>query len=528
MRKTLPRWAAPWIVALGVRLALGAFVRCPTVLRDEAEYFLAARQPPGHPGILAIAYPPLYPAFIALGARAGEVPHAYLACRLLNAAVSSTIVPLTFPLWQAAGPWAGVAVGLAPFGVITSGLLLSENLFGPLSASWLLAAIRWRKRRSGRAALALALLASLGTLTRAAGAALILATVWEVVGTAPRRLPTCLAGLVPMLVYLAVRLSHPVPPFNDPLAVTHPPEIARALGPDLGNLTVGTPLAPLTSWVRTPVPFVLAWFSYWSLQHVLYLVVATWGLSLAAVVGGRGRERALPPLLRATILTVLLAANHCLDGVQAHQFVRGRYVEPLVPLWCAVGLGMLAGTDRVRLPWGLIGLGGVAGFVGLAAPQNRAADFLYPVRSFLLRIDSAHRALPGACCGLLCMAVLLLLLRRVRLRLLVPAFVAISLAASLARFHLQHTEALGQAVPARWLAAHDPTATVEIQTRGLPVDSLKASGLFWAAQQVRFFSRNPLALAPEPAASYRLVVDGGGLACGALGKRRAVCLRTRD
>jgi len=121
-------------------------------------------------------------------------------------------------------------------------------------------------------------------------------------------------------------------------------------------------------------------------------------------------------------------------------------------------------------------------------------------------------------------------LSRGRLRVvMLPAFVAVSLLASVLRFDRQHEEAERQAVPARWLAAHDPRGSVEVRTEGYPPDSLKVSGLAWTVQQVRFLSDNPLGVTPDSNAGYTLAVGGQGVICTTPSPRRPpICLTRRE
>jgi hypothetical protein len=504
---------------------MAMFADTPTVLGDEVDYFLAARQPEGHPGLLSLAYPPLYPGLLSIGAAMGSRETGYLLSRLLNAVISSTIVPLSRPLWAPSGVLGGCAVGLLPSGVITSGLLLSENLFGPVLAAWLLAAARWGTHPSATAAVFLGLAASAASLTRAAGGAVVLATFVLIAGRklSLRAALAALGGMAPIVAYLVVRHLNPPCSFNDPLAVGHPPEIARALTPDLADLTRGTMLEPVAALLPWPFLFAVAWGGYWSLQYGLYVVFGTAGLA-AGALDRRMRaacpaRRMLTPLLLVSGASILLAANHTLAGVQAAQFVRGRYVEPLLPLWCAFAMGSLATTARARIPWWPAAACSLAGFVQLTAAQNRALDFLYPIRSVVLRLPSLQGALVGGLVGLLAYLTMRAMLgTRPFRRYAMPAFVVVSLAASLLRYDRQQSDSAARAVSARWLAIHDSAAGVEVETQGRASDALKACGLTWVVQQIRFFSDNPLTLAPDVTASYSLVacgdVDGSGRPSG--------------
>jgi len=524
----------PWVVALAARIAMCLYVQTPTVLGDEVEYFVAARQPPGHPGLLSLPYPPLYPGLLSPCAVLGSRETAYLVCRILNALISSTVVPLTRSLWAPAGVWGGCFVGLLSSGVITSGLVLSENLFGPLLALWLLAAVRWSERRSTSTAVLMGLVASAAALTRAAGGAVVLASL--VLMLRRSRVRTALAfwgALAPVVAYLIMRHLHPPQAFNDPLAVGHPPEIARAFVPNLHDLSNGTMLKPLAILLPWPLLFVALWFGFWCLQYVLYIFIGTAGLVAAVFHRSARMAEAIStrtPLLVVSVLSVMLAANHTLAGRQAEQFVRGRYVEPLLPLWWALAVGAVARGIRVRLTWRLLPLCCLAGIVPLTAAHNRATDFLYPLRSILLPLDPGPRWLIGTAAAMLAFLVGRTMLRsRGLYAIMIPTFVAMSLLASALRFDRQHDEAQRLAGPARWLAVEDPHGCVEIQTDGRPPDSLKASGLAWAVQQIRFLSDNPLCVAPDTTARYTLAVGGEGAICTSpVPSRPLVCLTVRE
>lgn len=522
---------AAWAMALAARLIVALIVQTPTVLGDEVEYFLAARQPEGHPGLLSLTYPPLYPALLRPVATIGSRETAYLLCRLQNAFVSSTVVPLTSALWGPAGLWGGCLVGLLPSGVITSGLLLSENLFAPLLALWLWAAVRWSRHPSAVRAALMGGVAACAALTRAAGGAVILATLAY---AALRRISlrqalVILGTLAPVAIYLLLRHYSVQHPFNDPLAVSHPREIARSFTLNLHDLTGGTILAGPARWLPWPWLFAAAWLAYWSLQYGLYLVIATAGFAFGV---GNLRDGDFPsrdvraPLLAVSLFGIALAANHTLAGAQAEQFVRGRYVEPLVPIWVALGVGLAAARGRMALPLKALPFLCLAGVVALTAAQNRSTDFLYPVRSIALHVDPPVAVLIGAAVvGVAFLSVRVLGQLRGAWRAVALSFLLISLPASAVRFWIHHGEAHRQAVPARWLAAHDPEAWVGIRTEGRPADSLKASGVAWAAQHIRFFSDNRLCLYPDSSARYALRSGGEGIVCAPPGRRGGtICL----
>lgn len=523
-------------MALTLRVAVALTVRTPTVLGDEVEYFLAARQPPGHAGLLSIAYPPLYPAILAAVAGIGSSQTGYLLCRLLSAVVSSAIVPLSQPLWGPAGLLGGCLVALLPAGMITSGLLLSENLFAPLLAVWLLGAMRWNGKPSHASGLVMGLSASAAALTRAAGGAVMLATLVMVMlrRNSIGRAATIMLALAPVAFYLALRQENPPQPFNDPLAVVHPHEITRALSPDLGDLTQGTLLEPVAARLPWPYLFTIVWGGLWCLQYTLYLALGTGGLALVFLDGRIRREspgrHAILPLLVLSAACIVISANHNLAGEQANQFVRGRYIEPLLPLWFAAALGALATRSGIQITAWALPACCLAGIASLTASQNRAADFLYPLRSTLLSAQPLARIGMNVIAGIVLFLVARLMLGRAsKRRLLITAFVGISLLASVLRFHRQHSVADGLAAPARWLAAHDPQAPIEIVTDGQPSDSLKASGLWWAVQHIRFFSANPLTVSPETGAGYSLLMGKQGVVCtGGESTHPSICLAPRE
>lgn len=526
----------PWAVALTVRVVMALSVRAPTVLGDEAEYFLAARHPPGHPGLLSTAYPPLYPALLSSVAGIGDKATGYAGARLLGAAVSSTIVPLTRPLWAPAGLLGGCLVAMLPAGIITSGLLLSENLFAPLLAVWLLGAAWWMRRPSAGNAAVLGLAASAAALTRAAGGAVVLAALAMML---PRRCSirqaaVVLLALAPVALFVAVRHGTPPRRFNDPLAVEHPQEITRALSVNLDDLTRGTALEPLAERLRWPPLFAVVWGSYWCLQYALYIILGTGGIVLVFLsrhgrCGGSARN-VLLPLAVVTGASIALSANHTVAGVQADQFVRGRYLEPLLPLWFAAGLGALASGARFRLPLLVLPAFCLAALLPLSASQNRATAFLYPIRSVLLSAHPLARAALSVAAGVALFWVARVLLGRpASRRTLIGAFVGVSLVASCLRFYRQHSVADELAVPARWLAIHDPHGTIEIVTASQTPDSLKASGLWWAVQQIRFFSANPLTVAPDNDADYSLRAGEIGVVCThGPARHSSICLVPRE
>ncbi len=333
----------PWVIALAVRLFVGYIAEAPTVLSDEVDYFLAARKPDGHQGVLSTRYPPFYPIFLSPLAGIGSRETGFLLSKGLNAVVSSLIVPLTWPIWASAGPIAGLAVGLLAPGVITSALLLSENLFAPIVALWLLAAAFWKKSPSITSALFFSLSAVAATLTRAAGGALVM-TVFIMGVFSFRRhnrtaiLTLLLSSALPILVFMTIGGSVPkdAEPFNDPFHSDHPSEMTRGFVASLEELTQGTILEPLSAGLPFPLVFTCLWFLYWTVQYLFYLLVGTAFLPLAflspKIRENVGKQGFLYPLFLATVILLLLSANHNLAGRQAEQFVRGRYLEPLIPV----------------------------------------------------------------------------------------------------------------------------------------------------------------------------------------------------
>lgn len=508
----------PWMAAVAVRLCIGAAAHAPTVLSDEVEYFLAARPPAGHPGALHSRYPPLYPLCISGVAQKGGPETGYVASKVLNAFLSSTVVPLTWPLWGSAGPVAGLAVGLLAPGVIVSGLVLSENLFTPILCLWLLAVACWRRSDGLIPGALVALTTIAAVLTRAAGGALVLA-VLAIAGSnlarRPRRalVPIALT-VIPVVVFVMVRMNLTTEQFNDPLASEHISEISRGTMASRDNLTAGTILEPVAqplpfSWVFMPF-----WFLYWGIQYGLYLLL---GAAYVPLVFLDARARQLPqarrfllPLLAATMFLILLSANHNLAGWQGEQFVRGRYVEPLIPIWLALSMSCIVMPGSLRISrWKLLPFA-FLGIVGMTSAQNRSADLLYPLRSLFLSLRPDTRL----CAGILFAVVFVFLIQywleaaRQRHWLIrgMVAFVLCTGTASVLRF-MRHVEtASGDAAIAHWLSDNAPSATIEIDTGGATTDSLKTTGLTWVVQQIRFFSpTNTLTLSGTKTESpYRL------------------------
>jgi hypothetical protein len=472
----------PWMAALALRLWIGSVMDAPTVLSDEVEYFLAARQPPGHPGVWHCRYPPLYPILISGAARHGTPKTGYTAAKVLNAFLSSTVVPLTWPLWQSAGPLAGLVVGLLAPGLTVSGLVLSENLFLPLLCLWLLAASRWRRSGRSSSGIVVGLITVLAILTRAAGGALVLGMV--AVALSPgacrhRRVAIPIAfATIPVLVFVFVRMNLSADVFNDPLAVQHAPELARGLATSREQLTQGTVFEPLAHLVPGTWLLVAFWFVYWAVQYVLYLLLGAAYLPLVFLDPRARRHpvarRFLVPLLVVTIFFVLLSANHNLAGKQTEQFVRGRYVEPLAPLWLALSMGcmVMAGPFRVArwslLPFALLGV------VGVTNAQNRSADFLYPFRSLSLSLQPAPRFAFGIVFALAFGFLLWYWLNAVGLRRWLRrgmiVFVLCTSMASVLRL-MRHAEtATNDALIAHWLADNAPSAVIEIDTGAAPLE----------------------------------------------------------
>jgi len=497
-----------WLFALCIRLVVISWTTAPTVLSDEVDYFLAARGPDGHPGISTLKYPPLYPLVITPAARIGDREMGFFMSRIMNAVLSSAVVPATWFLWGGAGLLGGCIVGALSPGVITTPLILSENLFVLCTALWLLTGWRWIQSGTNRWKIFHGLAAASCALTRAAGGSMVLTTMIFALFTMRKSgkrsgIFAILAAFAPVIVYLLIRSGISFTPFNDPLASDHPTQISRWYTGTLSDLTAGTPLETLARIMPVPLMYAGLWFIYWAFQYCLYLLMGTFFLP-AVVLAGRthlemDRKRLLQLLILVSVILVMISANHTLAGVQADQFVRGRYVEPVMPLWVAFGLGIFQRFRRISLV-ALIPIL-FTDIRALTASQNRSADCMYPLRSLVRMNDQIPHWIP-----LLLGSLILLVLAVVWMRLLVskralPVLLIIvltGLVISTLRYHKQHRIACNDAAVARWLMKQDPHAEVALDAATEDTDRAKESGIAWVAQQIRFFSTNPLTRMNNP------------------------------
>jgi hypothetical protein len=313
----------------------------------------------------------------------------------------------------------------------------------------------------------------------------------------PRRflVPVALTVL-PIVLFVILRTNLAAEQFNDPLATKHSSEIERGFVASPDDLTEGTVLEPLGRLLPYSWLFVPFWFLYWGIQYTLYLLLGSAYLPLV-FLDQRAREQAttrrfLFPLLVASIFLILVAANHNLAGRQGEQFVRGRYVEPLIPLWLALSMGGAIRSGSRRMSWLKVVPFAFIGIIGITSAQNRAADLLYPLRVLFMGLRPDTRLCAGILFGILFAFVvrwwLEVVRRRQWLALAILAFVISTGLASLLRF-VRHVEiARKDAVLAHWLADNAPDAHVEVDTGGADTDSLKTTGLAWVVQQIRFFS----------------------------------------
>jgi len=497
-----------WLFALCIRLVFIPWTTAPTVLSDEVDYFLAARGPDGHPGISTLKYPPLYPLVLTPAARIGDREMGFFMSRIMNAILSSAVVPATWFLWGGAGLLGGCIVGALSPGVITTPLILSENLFVLCTALWLLTGWRWIQSGTMRWMIFHGLIAASCALTRAAGGAMVLATMIFAVFTMRRsgkrsEIFAILAAFAPVIVYLLIRSGVSITAFNDPLASDHPTQISRWYTGTLSDLTTGTPLETLARIM--PVPFMYAglWFIYWAFQYCLYLLMGTFFLPVVVLAGRThlemDRKRLLHLLILVSVILVIISANHTLSGVQADQFVRGRYLEPIMPLWIALGLILLPGFRGIAfvslIPVFFTDIGAVT------VSQNRSTDLIYPLRSVLSMNGHMPQWLLLFLGALILLSLGFLWMRLMISRQAIPIlFLAVlaGLSISVVRYHRQHEAAASDADIARWLAAQDPHAEVTLDAATEDTDRAKESGIAWVAQQIRFFSTNPLTRMNNP------------------------------
>jgi hypothetical protein len=181
------------IVALsaGVRLLFALWVPAPWLFIDEFMYSELGKSfaATGHfavRDVQGIEYGPLYPLLIAPAYAAFDnLPHAYVAVKLINSVVMSTAaVPAYFlarRLLSRRGALAAAALTLALPSMVYVASVMTENLFYPLFLCAALAIVRVLERPSaGRQLAALAVVAA-GVLTRSQAIALLPALVTAIV-----------------------------------------------------------------------------------------------------------------------------------------------------------------------------------------------------------------------------------------------------------------------------------------------------------------------------------------------------------
>ena len=495
---------ASWLFALCIRLVLIPWTSAPTVLSDEVDYFLAARSPDGHPGFLALKYPPLYSLVLSPAARIGDRETGYFVSRVMNAILSSAVVPATWFLWGGAGFLGGCIVGALSPGVITTSLILSENLFVLCAALWLLTGWRWIQSDTNYWKIFHGLAAASCALTRAAGGSMVLVTIVFALISMRKsgkrsEFLAILGASTPVIVYLLIMSGISFTPFNDPLASDHPAQLSRWYAGTLTDLTKGTPFETMARMIPVPGVYAGLWFIYWSFQYSLYLLLGTFFLPLVVLARKThlesDKQRLLQLIIPVSAILVILSANHTLAGVQADQFVRGRYLEPVMPLWIALGLGLLRRFRNIPIPACIPFL-----FINIGAftvSQNRSADCIYPLRSILGIAEQVHPSITAVAGSLtLFLAIVLwtrlLASRHATLFLFIAAIAGLSL--SSIRYYRQHEIASRDAAIARWLSRHDPQVEVAIDADIEAIERAKESGVAWVAQQIRFFSRNRLTL----------------------------------
>ena len=181
------------IVALsaGVRVLFALWVPAPWLFIDEFMYSELGKSfaATGHFAIRdvqGVEYGPLYPLLIAPAyAVFDNLPHAYMAVKLINSVVMSTAaVPAYFlarRLLSRRGALAAAALSLALPSMVYVASVMTESLFYPLFLTAALAIVRVLERPSaGRQVVALAVLAA-AVLTRSQAVALLPALVTAIV-----------------------------------------------------------------------------------------------------------------------------------------------------------------------------------------------------------------------------------------------------------------------------------------------------------------------------------------------------------
>lgn len=137
-------------------------------------------------GVLTSFRAPAYPAFLAGVYSVSGLEYRLFAARLVQAALGSTIAPLTvllarrlFPRREEIARFAGMAVAVYPLLVLYPLALATENLFIPLVLAGTLALLHAAQSGRGREALLAGALFGLATLTRSViFGGVVLAALW--------------------------------------------------------------------------------------------------------------------------------------------------------------------------------------------------------------------------------------------------------------------------------------------------------------------------------------------------------------
>ncbi|MFD0685184.1 hypothetical protein [Actinomadura fibrosa] len=354
-----------WLAQVAVRLWLASGQTMPVATPDEAGYLFAARVLTGGPDAdmsYGTVYRGGYPLLLTPAFWLGDDPvTVYRAALVINAMVSAAMLPLAYLLLRGlrvrrrwSYPFAHVTA-LLPGVLFYSEFVLTDAVLPVVLLGWLLLLHAWltaprrdgggSSRRETLAGLGASLLVAFAYTSHTRGAVLLLAhagvlAVAVLCRWRPWRGTALTALVLAACVAAGTALNHSLLPHLYPYGDN-----------DLsGNLAR-----------RLTTRDGLGWMLSLGTGQIWYQAVATGGIAAVGLVtvafaaarrGTPGRLRVLALALLAIVAGIAFATSGALpDEYRIGNYVYGRYLACVTPVFFAVGVAVLLRAGRRTLLW---------------------------------------------------------------------------------------------------------------------------------------------------------------------------------